>query len=99
LQNGFFESGYSVLCEVWVAGSDPEKLKAKLARYETAVKMLFVTAGFNNPADFVEGAALTQTSGVDMSVGKAKYRPIKAEGPNFYQDMVQFPFKVSYLEV
>jgi hypothetical protein len=98
LLDGYVDGKYAVLCEVWTAGSDPELLKAKLARYATVVTQMYVAAGFNNPADFTAGAVLTPNSGVDLSLGKHKYRPIKSAGPNFYQDMVQIPFKLSYVE-
>jgi hypothetical protein len=95
---GYFDGAYSVLCEVWAAGSDSSLLKSKLARYDTAVRMMFATAVLHTPGDFVQGVETLETSGVALSLGKTKYFPVLSAGPNFYRDRIQIPFKLSYME-
>jgi hypothetical protein len=94
-----FNGVYNILCEVWVVGSNADLVKLTGARFATAITQMYIKAGLANPADFIESAAITENSGIDLAPGEHKYQPIITMGPNAYKDVVRIPFKLSYLEV
>lgn len=93
----WLDSSYTLTIEVWIVGSDPFALRAKLERYATATAQMFLAAAMK-AGDYTKSTAAVEGSAVTVNIGKHQYRPISAAGPNFYQDIVTMPLVIKFEE-